>query len=266
MTIDSQKVRENIRLLLQRARDNKVKADPMIELLKQTLEMLSAKFEVAKGEPGVDADPLDYEKLRDMVLEKLPTPEKGDPGYTPIKGKDYFDGEDGNGEDGEDGQDGLTPREGIHYIDIRKRPEFVKTAISKMSDKIAPYILRHIKPTHILDRLTKIDFKTEEGRRLKSFIASGGFNMDDQRWHGAGSGSGKSTSLNVQTISGIIDGVNTSFSVPLAFKGTSVISINGQIWVQGVDYTVGGVGTTITTTTPPDITLAGTTFVLICTI
>ena len=39
----------------------------------------------------------------------------GEDGYTPIKGKDYFDGKDGK--DGEDGVDGYTPIKGIDYFD-----------------------------------------------------------------------------------------------------------------------------------------------------
>lgn len=44
--------------------------------------------------------------------------EKGDagaPGYTPVKGVDYFDG--ANGKDGRDGQDGYTPIKGVDYFD-----------------------------------------------------------------------------------------------------------------------------------------------------
>jgi hypothetical protein len=37
---------------------------------------------------------------------------KGDPGYTPIKGIDYFDGKDGR-----DGEDGYTPIKGVDYFD-----------------------------------------------------------------------------------------------------------------------------------------------------
>ena len=56
--------------------------------------------------------------------------EKGDPGYTPIKGVDYFDGKDGkdgytpvkgvdyfDGEPGPAGKDGYTPVKGVDYFD-----------------------------------------------------------------------------------------------------------------------------------------------------
>ena len=60
-------------------------------------------------------------------------PLKGEDGYTPVKGVDYFDGEDGqdgytpvkgvdyfDGEDGQDGQDGYTPVKGVDYFDGAK--------------------------------------------------------------------------------------------------------------------------------------------------
>lgn len=53
--------------------------------------------------------------------------DKGDPGYTPIKGVDYFDGKDGKDGyspvkgvdyfDGVDGKDGKTPVKGVDYFD-----------------------------------------------------------------------------------------------------------------------------------------------------
>lgn len=45
----------------------------------------------------------------------------GADGYTPVKGKDYFDGKDGrngvDGKDGKDGKDGYTPVKGVDYFD-----------------------------------------------------------------------------------------------------------------------------------------------------
>jgi hypothetical protein len=42
---------------------------------------------------------------------------KGEDGYTPIKGVDYFDGKDGA--NGKDGKDGYTPVKGVDYFDGR---------------------------------------------------------------------------------------------------------------------------------------------------
>lgn len=54
--------------------------------------------------------------------KELPNPEpvniKGEAGYTPQKGVDYFDGKDGvDGKDGQNGKDGYTPQKGIDYFD-----------------------------------------------------------------------------------------------------------------------------------------------------
>lgn len=67
------------------------------------------------------SNPLDY-----TWTNLLPGP-KGDPGYTPIKGVDYFDGADGEDGytpikgvdyfDGEDGEDGYTPIKNVDYFD-----------------------------------------------------------------------------------------------------------------------------------------------------
>ena len=46
--------------------------------------------------------------------------DKGDPGYTPIKGVDYFDGK--YGKDGVDGKDGYTPVKGVDYFDGEQGP------------------------------------------------------------------------------------------------------------------------------------------------
>ena len=65
--------------------------------------------------------------------------DKGDPGtngkdgYTPVKGVDYFDGEDGkNGTDGKDGQDGYTPVKGTDYFTDADKAEMVSAVISAL--------------------------------------------------------------------------------------------------------------------------------------
>src|SRR3990167_7294068 len=61
---------------------------------------LNKVLESIKGQDGKDST--------------IPGP-KGDDGYTPVKGKDYFDGE--NGGDGTNGKDGYTPKKGVDYFD-----------------------------------------------------------------------------------------------------------------------------------------------------
>ena len=60
---------------------------------------------------GKDGEPFTYEDFTPEQLESLTGP-AGNDGYTPVKGKDYFDGADGK-----DGQDGYTPQKGVDYFD-----------------------------------------------------------------------------------------------------------------------------------------------------
>lgn len=52
------------------------------------------------------------QEIAKIELTPGPIGPKGDDGYTPVKGVDYFDGQDGK-----DGQDGYTPQKGIDYFD-----------------------------------------------------------------------------------------------------------------------------------------------------
>lgn len=60
------------------------------------------------GPQGPKGDPFTYADFTQEQLDAL----KGEPGYTPVKGVDYFDGKDGK-----DGKDGYTPVKGIDYFD-----------------------------------------------------------------------------------------------------------------------------------------------------
>ena len=54
-----------------------------------------------KGDPGKNGISPDKDEIIQTVLSLTPKPKKGDDGYTPLKGKDYFDGEAGSpGKDG----------------------------------------------------------------------------------------------------------------------------------------------------------------------
>ena len=62
------------------------------------------------------------DKKKDLLVtaKELVKGDKGDPGYTPIKGVDYFDGKDGA--PGRDGKDGYTPIKGVDYFDGEPGP------------------------------------------------------------------------------------------------------------------------------------------------
>jgi hypothetical protein len=69
--------------------------------------------------------------------------------------------------------------------------------------------------------------------------------------------------LSVQTITGTLNGANTTFTIPNTYTGKSIIALNGMILVQDAHYTVSS--TTITyLSAPPDFTGQTISHVLIC--
>ena len=65
---------------------------------------------VARGPQGIPGKDFKYEDFTKEQLAKLVGPQgkQGVPGYTPVKGKDYFDGKDGkDGERGPEGKQGV---------------------------------------------------------------------------------------------------------------------------------------------------------------
>jgi len=62
-----------------------------------------------RGERGSDGRDADEAKIAKKVLKQIPKPKDGKDGYSPIKGVDYFDGENGN--------DGYTPVKNVDYFD-----------------------------------------------------------------------------------------------------------------------------------------------------
>lgn len=66
---------------------------------------------------------------------------------------------------------------------------------------------------------------------------------------------------NIQTISGTINGVNVTFTVPIAVSGTTMISLGGILYFPDIHYTLSGA--TITFLTAPAADLSGSVFKLI---
>lgn len=106
------------------------KGDPFTyeDFTQQQLEDLKVK-----GDKGDKGDPFTYADFTQEQLDAL----KGEPGYTPVKGIDYFDGAPGpegpagspglpgrDGADGKDGVDGKTPVKGEDYYTEEDRNAF----------------------------------------------------------------------------------------------------------------------------------------------
>ena len=59
--------------------------------------------------------------------------QNGKDGYTPVKGKDYFDGKDGkDGTNGKDGEDGYTPVKGKDYYTETDKADMVQSVLAAL--------------------------------------------------------------------------------------------------------------------------------------
>lgn len=86
----------------------------------------------------------------------------------------------------------------------------------------------------------------------------GRFDMNDQRWHGAGSSSGAATVYS-ETPVGAINGINTVYTVSNTITTVIGFWINGQ-FIHPSEYSA--TGTTITFVTALDASLSGTGFTI----
>lgn len=239
------KIRENLRKRLAAPRIAEAQLRRSLSAMGESFERFNSNVSLVKGDPGAPGKDADEEEIIRRVSEMIRVPEDG---HTPSPAElrslilplipAPVPGPEGAPGTGEKGDPGYSPREGLDYLDVRKHPDHVAWIIAKNSKSIAPSIIRHLDPSHIASMLSKIDFKSPEGKKLKSFFASGGFNMDDQRWHGAG-GSGSSQGIAVSNE--IVSGAGTSWSLASVPKlGTQHVYAEGQRLTPGAgnDYVI----------------------------
>ncbi len=156
--------------------------------------------------------------------------------------------------------DEVTPQKGVHYDDGRpgkdadeakitaKVIKEVRTldekqdAIDFSPEKLAEKLntLEGVLDGKIIKGWVKIEdvvkaIKDGKLLNVKDLEGSGGFNMNDQRWHGSGS-SQSSGGLNKLTVTGVIDDSNVNFTVS---DTPTYMIINGSMYAQG--DTAGGV-------------------------
>lgn len=185
-------------------------------------------------------------------LEKLKG-EKGDAGYTPVKGLDYFDG-----------VDGYTPIKDIDYFDGKAADEdkIINEVISKIPipkdgvdgqspkiEDIVKTVVKYLKELKGDDKLSLKIFK--EGSDIVGKVALHANMMKnmpqsliegDQRWGGHGSSSSSTGTFNYQNP---LTGVLGTASVYTFTNSIGQLVLNSQIMIPGVDYT--GQGTTTAT-------------------
>lgn len=158
-------------------------------------------FSLLQGEKG---DPFTYEDFTYEQLESLKV--KGDPGYTPVKGVDYFDGENGK-----DADEARIIQEVLAKIKIPKP----KDGVSPKVEDIVSETVKYIKTLKGDNRLSLRNFKEGDEvignvrlhqnmmKNMPSSLIAG-----DQRWHGGSSGGGGFTLL---TTTSAVNDSNQSF-------------------------------------------------------
>lgn len=212
---------------------------------------------------------------------------KGEDGYTPKKGVDYFTpaevqellqiidtkiksferglkgdkGEKGErgerGESGKDGVDGYTPVAGLDYFTKKDREELLRqivAGIPKAKDGISPKIKDIAKETIALIN-NNPDQQFVTVKQLTDFLKRGGFRG------GAGSGTSTTQTVYSDTVSGTIDGVNTVFTVATNINTAFTLYLANSVYQPGIDFTTSG--TTITMVVAPDASLSGQPFWLL---
>jgi hypothetical protein len=198
--------------------------------------------------------------------------DKGETGYSPIKGKDYFDGRDGytprknvdysdgrdgkNGEDGKDGCDGLDGQDGKDAT-FDQQPFFDE--LKKLKKELEEKDLTIDEVFKAIEE-RKIDAKNIRGLPNQVIIPAKGkkkIDFSDMRWHGGG-GDISNSGIYTQAPVGAIDGVNQTYTVSNTIHSVFSMAINGMYLSLNADYTVSG--TTITMVTALDASLSGTTF------
>jgi hypothetical protein len=146
---------------------------------------------------------------------------------TPVKGRDYFDGKPG--QKGKDADEGKIIK---RLQDLSKEREEKLLSADALAKKLNT-LKEAIEPSAIKGwiKIEDVIKAIKEGRllNLKDLEGSEGFNMNDQRWHGAGT-SPSSGGLNRLTVAGTIDDSNVSFTVS---DTPTYMIINGAMYAQG---------------------------------
>lgn len=238
------------------------------------------------------------ERLRNALQKIAADMQKGDAGYTPVKGHDYFTYEEVRAfiadiernirvpEDGKDADEEEIVKRVLNGV-----PKYNIQDIAKVAATIA---LASIPEPEQIDIAKEMDSLPEESIKIsaikgleqtfegirnairkvssqKSKQAAGG---GDVVVAGTGititrtpsgkrqiSAAGSAMTIYQDTVSGVIDGVNKIFTVSNAISAPIFLTLANSSYQVTVDYTVSG--TTITFVTAPDISLVDQPFWLV---
>jgi len=175
---------------------------------------------------------------------------------TPVKGKDYFDGKDGkNGRDGKDADvAGIEKNISAKLVKLIPTKEEILSQIPKPKDGVngkdglngkdgenpkIEDVVDEIKKGKLLDIS---DIRNWQSLKSKS-KGSDGFDMNDQRWHGGGGASGDGTytpkGVTTATVGGITSGTDLG-TIPVSIQSI----FDAMLYPPNIP-------TTTLTTTPP---------------
>lgn len=205
------------------------KNDPMAQVL--------SHIQYVKGDKGDKGD-TGEQGLQGIMGPQGPAGTDGIDGKDGERGPAGRDGINGtNGKDGKPGENGISPA-----------PLQPQTIIDAVLLELKAGLLE---PQHIKGLGDNIQSLQE----LIKFLRAGGFRG------GGSSTSGTSTAPFAETVSGTINSVNRTFTVPTTIVTAQALYLANSIYQPVVDFTTSGV--TITMTVAPDISLAGQPFWLL---
>lgn len=160
---------------------------------------------------------------------------------TPVKGVDYFDGADGrNGRDAKSIDQEELAKKAAKYVKVDV-PKVPKEEIVKELDARIPKFedfLKYLKGLKGDDRLDVLTFKNVETLRGSNKK----FDMNDQRWHGAGDTVSAGTNVTITTLSDGTKQINATggggmlrsiFSVAIDTTAGAVASTDYVYFVSG---------------------------------
>lgn len=208
--------------------------DVMYELAQITFRMIDqAKIKGDKGDSPTENE------LKALIKPLIPPPEKGEPGYTPRKGVDYFDGEPGK-----NGEDFFTPEQrDLFLADLVNRvltdPSFSGVGIV---DKVNALEIKpefQIDASHIKNLPEVTIEESKKSVKLYSGIHRGGLKLI---WD--------------TDLEGTIDGVNTVFTLPAALPspkdGKYLVDARGVAkTARSGDFSISNNNRTVTFTIAP---------------
>ena len=209
-----------------------------------TLEKLTDKIRTVKGDKG---DSPTKEELLDLIEPLISEPVKGDAGYTPIKGKDYFTEKEIKKIIDEATkivqsqirvpEDGITPVKGVDYFDGADggsdTPEVIVSKLESLEDDER----LDVKAIKGIEELVKRLEKKIDSKAV--FYGGGGERKHSKQYD----------------LSPYLTGVLKTFSLPAFWEVTGVVCSSFPNALRPIiDYTTNGGASTITFTSQIDET------------